>query len=302
MRPTRAVPTRRRLTRAEKVFILAVIVPALAHFLVFCVTPVLFSFALSFTEWRILGTPEFIGMGNYRELLHDPIFYRALLNTGLFTLFYVPPMLALPLALALLVNTQTRAGAFFKTIYFLPVVTSFVVFALIFSWIFQASPNSLSNKAMTSVGLRPQAWLQDPRLALPLLALLGILKGVAWNMVYFLAGLQGIPEVFYEAARVDGAGPWTTFRRVTLPLLRPTVYFVSVLTTIGAFQVFDSAFLLTHGGPNYATTTIVYFIYTAGFESFRMGYASASAYVLLILVFLVTWIQRRWLGAPVDWY
>jgi ABC-type sugar transport system permease subunit len=121
-------------------------------------------------------------------------------------------------------------------------------------------------------------------------------------MIYFIAGLQGIPDTFYEAARIDGANRRQVFRNVTLPLLRPTLYFVSVLTTIGAFQVFDSAFLLTQGGPNRATTTIVYFVYQAGFEQFRMGYASASAYVLLVLVFVVTYIQKRWLGKPADWY
>jgi multiple sugar transport system permease protein len=292
----------RRLNRSEKRFIGIVLGLAVVHFAFFTVVPVLFSFILSFTDWQMLGTPRFLGLRNYVELASDPIFRIALKNTFLFAIYYVPPMLALSLGLAMFVNQPTRGAGFFKTVYFLPVVTSFVVFALIFRWIFGAEPTSLSNMLVRAVGGAPQSWLQNQHQALPLLAVLGILKGVAWNMVYFLAGLQGIPDVFYEAAKVDGAGRWVTFRRVTLPLLRPTLYFVSVLTTIGAFQVFDSAYLLTQGGPAHATTTIVYFIYTAGFENFRMGYASASAYVLLALVLVMTWIQKRWLGAAADWY
>lgn len=292
----------RRLNSAEKRFIAIVLGLALVHFVVFTVAPVIFSFVLSFTDWQMLGAPRFLGLQNYLELAKDPVFRISLKNTVLFAIYYVPPMLALSLGLAVYVNHQTRAAGFFKTVYFLPVVTSFVVFALIFRWIFAAEPTSLSNMLVRVFGGRPQAWLQNQHQALPLLAVLGILKGVAWNMVYFLAGLQGIPDVFYEAAKVDGAGRWTTFRKVTLPLLRPTMYFVCVLTTIGAFQVFDSAYLLTQGGPAHATTTIVYFIYTAGFENFRMGYASASAYVLLAMVLVITWIQKRWLGAAADWY
>lgn len=294
--------SRRRLTSAERVFIGVVVGLALVHFCVFTAAPVLLSFALSFTEWQMLGTPKFLGLRNYIELARDPVFRIALANTFLFAIYYVPPMLALSLGLAIFVNRQTRAASFFKTVYFLPVVTSFVVFALIFRWIFGAEPTAFANQILGAFGVRPQAWLQNEHQALPMLALLGILKGVVWNMVYFLAGLQGIPDFFYEAARVDDAGRWATFRKVTLPLLRPTLYFVSVLTTIGAFQVFDSAYILTQGGPAHATTTIVYFIYTAGFENFRMGYASASAYVLLAMVLVLTWIQKRYMGAAADWY
>lgn len=292
----------RPLSRAEKLFILSILGPALLHFLFFTITPVTFSLILSFTEWQLLGDPKFIGVANYRELLADRAFWVAMKNTFVFAVMYVPPMLALSLGLAVLINRPGMAPRFFRTIYFLPVVTSFVVFALIFKWIFSAEPTSLANQFVKLLGLKSQSWLANEYQALPLLAFLGILKGVAWNMVYFIAGLQGIPDTFYEAAKIDGANRWQVFRNVTLPLLRPTIYFVSVLTTIGAFQVFDSAFLLTQGGPNRATTTIVYYIYEAGFEQFRMGYASASAYVLLALVFVVTWVQKRYLGKPADWY
>jgi len=292
----------RRLNRPEKLFIAAVLIPVLAHFLLFHALPVLFSFGLSFTNWRILKPPAWIGVQNYVRLMKDPIFWIALRNTFLFTAFFVPPMLAVPLALAVLVNRPTAMAKFYRIVYFLPVVTSFVVFCLIFEWIFQSGPNGLANVALGKLGLHSRTWLEDRHLALPLLAMLGVLKGAAWNMVYFLAGLQGIPDTLYEAAKVDGASPWRTFWRITLPLLRPTIFFVSVLTTIGAFQVFDSAYILTGGGPAYATTTIVYFIYTAGFESFQMGYASCSAYVLLLLILMVTWIQKRFLGKTADWY
>jgi ABC-type sugar transport system permease subunit len=293
---------KRALSASDKWFIAITVLPALAHFGFFTFLPVLFSLALSFTHWTILGSPEFVGIANYIELYRDPHFLRSLINTIVFAIIYVPLMLGLPLMMALLVNRESRVARFFRGVYFLPVVTSFVVFAIIFKWIFQADSDSMANLIMRGLGLRSRAWLQDPQLALPLLAVLGVLKGAAWNMVYFLAGLQAIPDVLLEAARVDGAGRFSSFRRITLPLLKPTMFFVCVLTTIGAFQVFDSAYLLTRGGPAYATTTIVYYVYTQGFESFRMGYASASAYVLLLLVLAITFIQKRYLGDASDWY
>ncbi|PKO18151.1 sugar ABC transporter permease [candidate division BRC1 bacterium HGW-BRC1-1] len=299
-KPVIAAP--RPMSRAEKIFILSVLGPALIHFTIFTITPVTLSLILSFSEWQLLGTPQFVGLKNYIELFHDETFRIGMKNTFLYVLMYVPPMLIVPLGLAMLINRPGIMPQVFRSIYFLPVVTSFVVFALIFKWIFSAEPTSLANQFMHLLGLPAQSWLANENQALPLLAFLGILKGAAWNMIYFIAGLQGIPDTFYEAARIDGANRRQVFRNVTLPLLRPTLYFVSVLTTIGAFQVFDSAFLLTQGGPNRATTTIVYFVYQAGFEQFRMGYASASAYVLLVLVFVVTYIQKRWLGKPADWY
>lgn len=292
----------RKMDSAERRFLLIVIIPALLLFVAFTLLPVILSFIISFTQWELMGAPIFTGLRNYLELARDPIFRTALVNTILFAIMYVPPMIIVSLGLALLINRETKAAKFFRTVYFLPVVTSFVVFALIFEWIFKSEAVSLANSFMRLLGLPPQSWLQDKHQALPLLALLGILKGAAWNMIYFLAGLQGIPDVFYEAAAIDGAGRWKTFRNVTLPLLRPTTYFVVVLTTIGAFQVFDSAYLLTQGGPANSTTTIVYFIYQVGFESFRMGYASASAYVLLLIVLLISWVQNRFLGQEADWY
>lgn len=293
---------RKKLSSTDRKFIITVMIPSVALFLAFTFIPVIMSFIISFSQWELMGTPRFIGLRNYMELVQDDVFRVSIVNTILFTLMYVPPMIAISLGLALLVNRETRGAKFFRTVYFLPVVTSFVVFALIFEWIFKGNANSLSNRMLSGLGIPPQAWLQDADQALPLLALLGILKGCAWNMVYFLAGLKGIPDVFYEAASIDGAGRWKTFRNVTLPLLRPTTYFVVVLTTIGAFQVFDSAYLLTQGGPANATNTIVYFIYQMGFENFRMGYASASAYALLLLVLLVSWTQNRFLGKETDWY
>lgn len=297
-----ATAYRPRLLTSDRNFIIAVMIPSITLFLAFTFIPVMLSFVISFTQWELMGAPRFIGFRNYLELWNDKVFRISMVNTVMFTLMYVPPMIVISLGLAMLVNRETKSAKFFRTVYFLPVVTSFVVFALIFEWIFKGNANSLSNRILSWFGIPSQAWLQDPDQALPLLALLGILKGCAWNMVYFLAGLKSIPDVFYEAAAIDGAGRWKTFRNVTLPLLRPTMFFVVVLTTIGAFQVFDSAYLLTQGGPANATTTIVYFIYQMGFENFRMGYASASAYALLLLVLLVSWTQNRFLGKDSDWY
>lgn len=281
-------------------FVWVILIPVVIHFAVFQAIPIFSAIGISFFHWPILGAPVWAGLANYQELLGDEIFWKSLWNTTLFSLFYVVPTMASGLGLALLCNRKTPAAEVMKSVAFLPVVTSFVVLSIIWQWLFSPGENGVVNVILTSLGLRPQPFLASPAQALPVLAGLSIFKVAGNTMVYYLAGLGSIPRELYEAAQVDGATPSQTFWRVTLPLLKPTTFYVAVMTTIGSFQVFDSAFLITKGGPNYATNTLVYYIYTNAFQLLRMGYATAVAFVLFLIILGVSLLQRRYVGEGVE--
>jgi multiple sugar transport system permease protein len=269
--------------------------PSLAHLLLFAVGPILFALYLSFHEWNLVEPARpFIGLENYRELLNDAPFWRSVLNTGIYVLF-VPVAMVVALALALLVNRRIRGVRLLRTVFFLPYVTSFVAISLIWKWMFEPE-FGLLNYLLTSVGLPPQPWLTSPATAMPSLMLMSIWIFAGYMMVLFLAGLQNIPESLYESARIDGAGPWQRFRWITLPMLRPTTFFVLVTMVIFMFQVFTAVYVMTEGGPLHATDVIVYHIYRTAWEYLRMGYASAMAWVLFLIVFLITMVQFRYLG------
>jgi ABC-type sugar transport system permease subunit len=201
----------------------------------------------------------------------------------------------------LIVSQKTKVGNFFKGIFFLPVVTSFVVVAGIWQWLFRGTGEGFINQFLGMLGLPEQMFLSSSNQALLVLAGLSIFKIIGSTMIYYFAGLQGIPEELYEAARIDGASKSKVFWKITFPLLLPIHFYVAVMTTIGSFQVFDSAFLLTSGGPNFATNTIVYYMYQEGFSALRLGYASVLAYVLFFMVFLVSLVQKRFLGKTIDY-
>jgi len=187
-----------------------------------------------------------------------------------------------------------------RTLYFLPSVTSFVAIALVWLWIYNPQ-YGLANAVLRGAGIPPLPWLNSTATALPALMIFGIWLGLGYQMVIFLAGLQGIPEELYEAARIDGGNPWQLFRHITLPLLRPTTLFVLVTSVIGSFQVFTSVYIMTAGGPSRSTDVIVYHIYQAAWEQLRMGYASAMAWVLFVVVMLATWVQFRLVGKNVEY-
>ena len=268
--------------------------PDLVGTLVFAVGPVLAALALGLFAWDILTPPRFVGLDNYRTLLlDDPVFRTVLLNTSAYVLGTVPLRTVLALFVAIALNQQLHGMSLFRAAFFLPTITSAVAAATVWRWIYE--PNfGLLNSLLYAIGVQhPPTWLSSTAWAMPALILLGIWQGLGFQMVIFLAGLQGIPTHLYEAAAIDGAGWWARFRYVTLPLISPTTFFVLIISVIGSYQVFDQAFVLTEGGPGYATTTLVYYIYEYAFQFFKMGYAAAMAWILFAIVFVLTVIQFR---------
>ncbi|HEX7120646.1 MAG TPA: sugar ABC transporter permease [Longimicrobiales bacterium] len=289
----RVADSRRRLREAVRGW--AFLAPSFAHLLLFSVGPILFSLWLSFHEWNLVEAERpFVGLANYAALLRDAPFWRAVRNTAVYVLF-VPAGMLVALALALLVDRKLPGVRLLRTVLFLPYVTSFVAISLVWKWMFEPD-FGLLNRALGWFGIAPQPWLSAPETALPSLMLMSIWMYAGYMMVLFLAGLQNIPRSLYESARIDGANAWQRFTRITLPLLRPTTFFVLVTMVIFMFQVFTAIYVMTEGGPLHATDVIVYHIYRNAWEYLRMGYASAMAWVLFGVVFAVTLVQFRFLG------
>lgn len=289
----RMAATPLRLAEAGRAW--AFLAPSFAHLLVFSIGPILFALWLSFHQWNLLS-PErpWVGLENYRELAADADFWHAVRNTAVYVLF-VPAGMVLALGLALLANRRMPGVNLLRAAFFLPYVTSFVAISLVWKWMLQPDVGLLNN-LLGYVGIPPQPWLSSPATALPSLMLMSVWMYAGYMMVIFLAGLQNIPVSLYESARIDGAGPWRRFRHITLPMLRPTTLFVLVTMVIFMFQVFTAVYVMTEGGPLHATDVIVYHIYRNAWEYLRMGYASAMAWVLFAIVFLITLVQFRWLG------
>lgn len=268
------------------------ILPAGLHLLVFVLVPIVFSLFLSFHEWTrpdFLGA-TFVGLQNYVSLLGDDPFWRAMGNTALYTALSVPLGMAVSLGLAVSVNRRFPGVNVFRAIFFLPVITSWVAISVV--WITLLSPDAgVVNYLFTSLGLPAQHWLDDPHWAMFAIVVITIWKGAGFQMVIWLAGLQSVPKELLEAAAIDGAGRLQTFWRVTLPLLFPTTFFLLVTGVIGGFQVFTPMYVITEGGPLGATDVAVYHIYKRAFQEFSMGYASAQAWVLFAVIFLVTLVQ-----------
>ena len=291
-RPIRA----RRQTRVAYAFL----APTLLLFLIFRHGPAVFSLILSLFNWTLVDDPEFVGIGNFRSLATDDIFWKAMGNTLMYTAYAVPPDIVIALFLAVLLNQQLRGLRFFRLAYFIPVVTATAIVAIVWQWMYQ--PNGIINGIIQALGFEPRFWLSDPSTVLPAIAAMAVWKHVGFNMLIFLAGLQSIPVELEEAARLDGAGRWRVFLNIKLPLLRPVIVLATILTTIGSLQVFDSAYVMTGGGPFYASTTLVYYTYTKAFTQYQMGYGAAIAFVLFIIILTVTLIQRAILKGDKDVY
>lgn len=266
------------------------IAPAYLLFFVFLFIPVVWAFYLSFTNYTIFTPGEFTGLDNYKRLVNDNAFRNALWNTTYYALMVIPLNISISLCLALLVNRKLRGMNFFRAAYYVPVVTSIIAASMIWMWLYDSN-NGLINYVLIQLGFNPQNWLNNPDLALPALALMRVWKGVGWNMVIFLAGLQSIPKTLYEAASIEGAGRWKSFWKITWPLLAPTTFFVFVMATISTFQTFGEIYAMTSGGPVGSTTTLVYLIFVYGFERYEMGYASAIAFVLFFIILVLTLIN-----------
>lgn len=266
--------------------------PWIAGFLLFTLGPVAASLGLSLTRWDLLSPPVFLGLRNYTRMVEDPLFWQALGVTLRYTLLYVPSELVGGLLLALLMNqTGVRGLRAVRTIYYLPTIISGVAFVVVWMWLFHPEAG-LINATLARVGITGPRWLADPNTALTALWLMS-LWGLGRAALIYLAGLKGIPPQLYEAAAMDGAGPWQNFRYVTLPMLSPTIFFNLVLSIIATFQTFTSAFVATNGGPLDSTLFYVLYLYRKAFQEFQMGYASALAWVLFLIILLLTVLVVR---------
>jgi multiple sugar transport system permease protein len=265
--------------------------PTLLLFVIFTIVPIVAAFLLSFQRWDVLTPPVFIGLQNYQQLLNDALFLTAARNTAFYTAGVVPITILISLVLALLLNRPIGGRGFIRTAIYLPLVTSGVAVASAWTWIYNPDFGVL-NAVLGLLGLPAQGWLTDPITALPCLIIIGIWRSTGWATIIFLAGLQGIPGQLYEAATVDGAGRLALFRHITIPMLAPTTFFVLVMSIIGSFQIFDLVYLTTRGGPLNATTVVVQQIYNNGFLYLHMGYASAMAIILFIIIFVLSLLSN----------
>ena len=268
------------------------VLPSLLFLAIFVVYPIIDAFYLSLHRYDLMTPPIWDGLGRYRLLLDDDRFVKALGNTLLFAVMTVPLGTVISLLLAVLINQPLRAIYFFRTAYYLPVVTSFVAVSFIWLWIYEPQ-FGLLNQLLENAGLPTLAWLRDPKTSMLSIAILSIWKNAGYNMIIFLAGLQGVPTYLYEAAEIDGAGPVQRFWHITVPMLSPTTFFVFVVYFIGALQMFTQSWILTQGGPLDSTLTVVYLIYQNGFEFLKMGSAAAMSVILFILIAIVTYINTR---------
>ena len=260
--------------------------PALLGMLIFIIIPIFFSFGLSFAKWDLLNPIQFVGLDNYKEIFTEPLFGKILLNTVVFALATSFFGVIIPLILAAIMNCKIRGADFFKTAYFLPFITPMIVIGIVWEWIFDPNIGLLNKVLQVHIN-----WLYDPHWAMPALIIVSVWKLIGYNMIIFLSGFSGISNSMFEAAKIDGANPVETFFYVTIPLLSPTIFFVVIITAVSSFQVFDLIYLMTQGGPLDSTNVLVYAIYKNAFEYFNAGKASAIAYVLFVIILVLTLLQ-----------
>jgi multiple sugar transport system permease protein len=293
-RPARGLRHTARQARKEWTAYLF-LAPGLFVFSIFSLLALAFMFYLTFHEWEIIAPEKpFVGLQNYRDLIQDERFRQAVFNTVYYTGAFVPLQMAVGLGIALLLNTGLRGQGLLRTIYYLPCVTPFVVSAIVWKWFYNGD-FGIFNFYLLKVGLidQPLSFLSDENLAMPSVILMTVWGQVGFSMVVYLAGLQAIPEEYYEAAKVDGAGPWGRFRHITIPMLRPTTVFIAVIGVIFAMQQFVQLFVMTRGGPVHRTTTMLFYVYESAFNFYEMGYAATLAFALFLILLVFTVIQLR---------
>src|SRR4051794_881937 len=291
--PRKAPGTLAQMRRSWRAYLF--LSPGLLIFSVFTVFALLFGFYLTFHEWNLISEDKpFVGLQNYVDMTQDAGFLKSIVNTFYFTGASVPITMVIGFFLALMLNQAIRFKGVFRTLFFLPQVTPFVVVAIIWKWLYNGD-YGLFNFYLLKLHLirEPLLWLADQHLAMPAVILMSVWSGVGFSMVIYLAGMQGIPQELHEAAKVDGAGSWSRLRHVTIPQLAPTTLFLLVMGIIGSLQVFTQIFVMTKGGPVERTTTMVYYIYEAAFKFYEMGYATTLAFVLFAITLVFTWIQLR---------
>lgn len=295
-RPVRSSRTRRlfrRMWRERSAYLF--IAPGMIIFSVFTLAALIFAFYLTFHRWSIIEPDKpYVGLQNYEDMIHDERFVQSVLNTVYFTGASVPLTMIIGLGLALLLNQPLRGRAIFRTAYYLPVVTPFVVSALLWKWLYNGDFGLFNYYLVKGHVIdQPLLWLSDKDLAMPAVVLMSVWSGVGFSMVVYLAGLQAIPHELYESAKLDGAGTFARIRYVTIPLLRPTTLFLLVMGIIGSLQVFTQIFVMTSGGPVNKTTTMVYYMYQWAFKYYDMGYASTLAFALFAMLLVFTAFQLR---------
>jgi len=268
------------------------VLPYLLHIAVFLGYPLAFAFVLIFHRWNIYTPMKWVGLGNIRLLLTDPLIWRALFNTLYFLLIHIPLQLAIALGLAQLLNQKIRGRTFFRASYFMPVVVSGVVVTILWQQMY-ASETGLINLLLHRLGLPAIGWLTDRRYAMPAIAIMATWKNVGLYVVLFLVGLQAIPTDLYEAAELDGASAWHQFRLITLPMLNPTIMLVLLLSTIGGFSLFIEPYVMTGGGPANSTLSGILYLYKQAFFFSKMGYATTIGFFWAIIIFIVVLLQRR---------
>lgn len=278
------------------------LLPSLLIFIVFTFFPAVFSLVASLFRWNLPSQPAFIGFDNYRYLFTDaiesPIFWKSIFNTFYFALG-VPVNLVISLLIAMLLNRKMPGVGIFRTTFFLPTITSMAAISVVWLWLFHPAQYGLFNSILIQLGLPIQSWLRDPHLAMPCLIMMGVWSGMGYNIIIFLAGLQSIPRTYYEAAKIDGANAFSLFTNITWPLLGPTLFYVLSVGMINSLKAFTEIDVMTQGGPLNATNTLAYNLYQNAFQFFQMGKASAIAVLLFVMLFLLTWIQFRFIDRNV---
>lgn len=271
--------------------------PMLIGYTLFVLLPILATFGMSLTNWSLIKEPKFIGIQNYINLFQDKIFYDVVGNTLYFTLLLVPTNLILCLALAWLLKEKFFGVGFFRTAVFTPVVTSVVVWGIIWKYIFQTD-NGLINVILRMFGVEGPQWLYNTSLAIPIVTFVTLIKGLGMNMVILIGAMQDVPDMYYEAASLDGATKWKQFKTITLPLIAPSIFLVTIMTVIGSLKVFGQIYSLTGGGPGTSSYVFVYYIYQQAFKFYEFGYASSISVILFIVILALTmaqWkIRKRW--------
>jgi multiple sugar transport system permease protein len=273
-------------------WVLVFVSPSLVGLAVFSVIPILASLGLTLYEWDLLTPPHFVGLGNFQRLIHERNFWAALAHTLYFIVGYIPLVMVIALGVAVILNQKLRGVILFRAAFFIPVVSAWVAVALLWKWIFNPK-FGIVNYLLGLVGIHGPAWLFDPQWAMPAIIITSVWKDIGFVMMMFLAGLQGIPAEYYDAAAIDGAGGWQRFRYITLPLLSPTAFFALIMSLINSFQVFDQVRIMTGGGPAGATSVLVEQIVKNAFDYSRMGYAAALSWALFLLIFTATVFQMR---------
>jgi multiple sugar transport system permease protein len=298
--PKRNIARARWNTLKQNLIAYSFILPNLLGFALFTLVPMVFSLALAFMNWDGANVVTFAGLDNFRQLIRDETFRIALVNTFYYVAGTVPPTMVASLALALLLNQRLRGRNFFRATFFFPYVSSLVAVAVVWNMLFHPAMGPV-NQFLVSLGVEnPPRWSASVDWAMPTVILASIWRGVGYYMVIYLAALQGIPSYLYEAAEIDGASAWQRFRYITLPMLTPATFFVSMMLTIACFKIFDLVMVMTRGGPGRATNVLVIHTYNTAFREFRFGYSSAIALVLFAIVLVITIIQfrmeKRWVS------